>query len=222
MLALSDFGLLDQLKAGDQAAFCSLVRRHNHAMTSIAHAHVGNWATAEEVVQQTWLIVIASLSRFDGRSTLKTWIFGILVNVARARVRCDRKSIPFTDLGIDAVDPSRFIASGQWADPPDAWGDLTPERIVGGRELIEHMAMALDALPPTQRSVVILRDLEGLDAEEASKVLGVSEGNQRVLLHRARSRLRSAMENLLGSGARRHIAAGTPGVTFGDSKASRD
>lgn len=198
---------LDELRAGNESAFRALVRLHHRAMTGLAYAYVGNRAAADDVVQETWLTVIGSLGKFEGRSTLKTWIFGILVNVARARARQDRKSVSFSDFGLDAgedesaVDPSRFIESGaqqgQWAVPPLAWGEMTPERIVGDRQLIEHMGEALDALPPAQRSVVILRDLEGLDAAEASGVLGVSEGNQRVLLHRARSRLRNTIEQLL-------------------------
>lgn len=199
--------LLDRLKAGDESAFRMVVRQYHRAMKGLAFAYVGNKATADDVVQETWLTVIGNLSKFEGRSALKTWIFGILVNVARARARQERKSVPFSDLQPEdegdepAVDPSRFIATGfqqgQWGDPPLAWGDITPERIVGDRQLVEHMDVALNGLPPAQRSIIILRDLEGLDAEEARNVLGISEVNQRVLLHRARSRLRNAMEEIL-------------------------
>lgn len=189
-----------RLRAGDEVAFRELVRSLNGAMISLARTFVKSRPTAEEVVQDTWVAVITGLSGFEGRSSLKSWIFGILVNKARTRGARDGRTITFSDLGVDgdpAVDPGRFKPNGMWADPPASWCDLTPERIVAGRQMLEHVRAALDTLPPTQRSVIILRDVEGLEPEEACVILGVSEANQRVLLHRGRARLRQAMETLL-------------------------
>lgn len=193
---------LARLRARDEAAFRQLVRELHTAMISLARSFVKGHATAEEVVQDTWIAVITGLSGFEGRSSLKSWIFGILVNKARTRGVREGRTVAFSDLGIEgdpAVDPGRFASSGMWRDPPGRWHDITPERIVAGRQMLEHAWAALETLPPAQRSIIILRDVEGLQAEEACTILGVSEANQRVLLHRARSRIRQAMETLLGA-----------------------
>ncbi len=199
--------LIARLRAGDETAFRELVHEHHRAMIGLARTFVGNQATAEEVVQDTWVAVISGLSGFEGRSSLKSWIFGILANKARTRAVRERRVVTFADLGQDAepaVDPDRFKTSGMWADPPAAWADFDPERIVAGRQLLAHVWVALENLPPAQRSVVLLRDVEGMDAEEACSILGVSEANQRVLLHRGRSRIRQAIETLFAEpGGRR-------------------
>lgn len=148
-------------------------------------------------VQDAWLAVITGLPGFEGRSSLKSWIFGILVKKVRTRGGRERRTVTFSDLGMEgdpAVDPDRFKANGMWYDPPARWTDITPEPIVAGRQMLEHARAALETLPPAQRSTIILRDVEGLSAEEACAILGVSEVNQRVLLHRARSPMRQAME----------------------------
>ena len=195
---------LARLRAGDEAAFRRIVRDFNGPMLSLARTFVKTRSTAEEVVQDTWVAVISGLSTFEERSSLKTWIFSILVNKARTRGARDGRMLSFSDLGREggpAVDPHRFRPDGSWDEPPVLSHDLTPERIVAGRQMLEHVRAALDTLPAAQRSVILLRDVEGLDAEEACAILGVSEANQRVLLHRGRARLRDALEALL-AGAR--------------------
>lgn len=200
---------LARLRGRDEAAFRYLVRSLHGAMISLARSFVRSRATAEEVVQDTWVAVITGLSGFEGRSSLKSWIFGILVNKARTRGVRDGRIVTFSDLGVEgdpAVDPDRFKSNGMWADPPGGWSDITPERIVAGRQILEHVWAALETLPPAQRSVIILREVEGLGPEEACLILGVSEANQRVLLHRGRSRIRQAMETLLDAPAAGHLA----------------
>lgn len=192
--------MLARLRAGDESAFRQLVRDLNGAMLSLARTFVKTRPTAEEVVQDTWVAVISGLSSFEGRSSLKTWIFGILANKARTRGVRDGRTLSFSDLGRDAepaVDADRFKPNSEWADPPAPWCEITPERIVAGRQILEHVRAMLDTLPEAQRSVILLRDVEGLDAEEACTILNVSEANQRVLLHRGRARLRQGLETLL-------------------------
>ncbi len=164
---------------------------------------VGNRATADEVVQDTWLAVIEGLDGFEQRSSLKNWIFAILANKARSRAVRDKRLITSADLAqeIDddtpVVDPSRFDASGSWKDLPGLWDDVTPERIVAGRQMWVHVQEAIEGLPPVQRSVLVLREIEQMDSAEVSALLEISDGNQRVLLHRARARLRKVVEQLL-------------------------
>ncbi len=156
--------------------------------------------TAEEVVQDTWVAVISGLASFEGRSSLKTWIFGILANKARTRgVRTVAPSA-FQTSGAMPSPPWMRTASSRTANgrtPPAPWCEITPERIVAGAQILEHVRAMLDTLPEAQRSVILLRDVEGLDAEEACTILNVSEANQRVLLHRGRARLRQGLETLL-------------------------
>lgn len=159
-------------------------------------------ATAEEVVQETWLAVWQGLDGFEARSSLKTWIFSILANRARSRAVRDGRMILFSEIGEEepggpAVDPSRFGASGSWSQPPQPWDLTSPEGRAASAQLVEHVRKAIDELPASQRAIVLLRDVEGCTAEEACNVLGVSETNQRVLLHRGRSRVRKALEALL-------------------------
>jgi len=172
---------------------------------------VSSHAVAEEVVQETWIGVLEGISRFEGRSSLKTWIFRILTNQAKTRGVRESRSVPFSPLGhstedpeAPAVDPSRFHSSGYWVDHwnslPRHWDDETPERLLLSKEGLAQIEKAMSALPPTQRQVITLRDVEGLNPAEVCNILTISETNQRVLLHRARSRVRRALERYLEGG----------------------
>jgi RNA polymerase sigma-70 factor (ECF subfamily) len=197
--------LLARLRARDEAAFRALFRRHHAPFVALAQTVVRERATAEEVVQDAWLAIVAGLDGFAGRSSLSTWMTGIVLNRARSRAVQDGRLRPFSDLAREETrgstyDPDRFVADGHWAEPIALWDTLDPERIVGGRELWRHVAQALEALPPAQRAVVILRDLEGRDADEIATVLGLPPGHCRVLLHRARAKLRDAVDRLVSIG----------------------
>lgn len=194
-----DRALVERLLAGDEAAFAQVVDAHQGALLRMAMAFVGNRAVAEEVVQETWIGVLNGLSAFRGQAALKTWIFRILANRARSRWEREARTVPFSALDTDepAVDPERFGADGMWTAPPARWDADTPERIAERRESMECLAKALESLPPGQRAVVTLRDVEGLDSPDICNVLGISETNQRVLLHRGRSRIRKALERLI-------------------------
>ena len=174
----------------------------------VARCYVGTRAVAEEVVQETWLGVLRGLERFEGRSSLKTWIFRILTNVASTRASRERRSAPFSSLaareaaeGETAVDPERFLAAdherwpGHWASAPTAW--QTPEKGLLTAEARQFIAAAIEQLPAGQRTVIGLRDIEGSRSEEVCSVLEISEGNQRVLLHRARAKVRNLLESYL-------------------------
>jgi RNA polymerase sigma-70 factor, ECF subfamily len=193
---LDDAALLERLRAGDEAAFRDLVTRMHRGLVRVALAFVGSAAAAEEVVQETWLAVVTQLDRFEGRSSLRTWIGTILTNRARTRGVRDKRSLPFSsfDAGeLDPVEPERFSRLGFWSVPPTRWDDA-PEALVLRKEARGAIEKELAGLPETQRTVVVLRDLEGWSSEEVCNVLGVSETNQRVLLHRGRQRLRAALE----------------------------
>ena len=191
------------LRRGDRAAFAELVDGWGPAMLRIARLHVPSHAVAEEVVQDTWLAVLRGLPRFEGRSSLRTWVFSILLNQARTRGPRERRVLPFAALRArhderePAVPPERFQGRGGerpgwWAAPPARWAD--PHEQLETREAHAALQAAITALPPRQRELLVLRDVLGLDAEEACSVAGVSDGNQRVLLHRARAKVRSALE----------------------------
>ena len=196
-----DRALVVRLLARDEAAFVSLVRTEHESLVRLALVFVRNRATAEEVAQDTWSGVLAGLAGFEGRSSLRAWIFQICSNHAMRRSAREARSTPFSALGgpdEPAVDAGRFEADGHWAHPPHAWRADTPEQILERAEAVACIGRVLDELPPAQRAVVLLRDVEGLDAAEACGVLQVSEANQRVLLHRGRSKVRRALEKLLG------------------------
>jgi RNA polymerase sigma-70 factor (ECF subfamily) len=191
--------LLERLRAGDEHAFEGVVRQHDGALRRVARTFVRTDAAADEVVQETWLGVIRGLAGFEGRSSLRTWIFRILVNTARTRAVRDARSLPFSaleDEGGPAVEPAAFGADGRWTSAP---ARLEGDPVSGllGAELREHLLDAVDTLPAAQRSVIGLRDLVGLSAAEVCELLGISEGNQRVLLHRARARVRTALVPLV-------------------------
>jgi RNA polymerase sigma-70 factor (ECF subfamily) len=199
-----DAVLVAALRAGDEAAFAWLVDRYTPSLRRLAGTYVSIPAVAEEAVQDTWLAVITGVERFEQRSSVKTWLHGILVNVARAKGVREHRSIPFASLatgledGETAVDPDRFQSSrdrwpGHWAAPPMPW-DETPEGRALALETLRIVRTAVDTLAPAQRAVISLRDLEGWSADEVCNALGISDTNQRVLLHRARSRVRSALE----------------------------
>jgi RNA polymerase sigma-70 factor (ECF subfamily) len=197
--------LVARLRAGDEEAFESLVTRYYGTMLAVARSHVRSRAVAEEVVQEAWLGFLQSLDRFEGRSSLKTWILAILVNKAKTRGVREARSVPFASLAPEgdepAVDPDRFRGPedafpGHWKAYPGDWGTL-PAATVEDRETLAVAMRAIAELPPAQRAVIGMRDVAGCPAEEVCEALGVSEGNQRVLLHRARSRVRAALEQHL-------------------------
>jgi RNA polymerase sigma-70 factor, ECF subfamily len=192
--------LLSRLRARDETAFRDLVKSYHSGLVGLARTFVRNQATAEEVVQETWVAVLQGLEGFEARSSLKSWIFTILVNRARTRAVRDGRMVLFSDVESTsdstepAVDPSRFKASGFWNQPPRPWDDMTPERLLQSAEMAAHVRRALGELPESQRAVVIMRDVVGHSSEETCDVLGISETNQRVLLHRGRSRIRARLE----------------------------
>jgi RNA polymerase sigma-70 factor (ECF subfamily) len=195
----SDAALLERLRAGDESAFETLLSRHDAAMRRVARTFVRTDSAADEVVQDAWLGVLRGLDGFEGRSSLRTWIFRILVNRARTRAVRDARTVPFSALEDDdepAVEPAAFAADGRWTSAP-ARLDADPESGLLSAELREHVLDAVNALSDTQRAVITLRDLVGVPADEVSELLEISPGNQRVLLHRARARVRNALVPLV-------------------------
>lgn len=207
-----DSVLLSGLRAGDERAFVALVERYHGALVDLARVYVRDRGTAEEVAQETWLGVLRGLTRFEQRASLKTWIFRILVNCARTRGARDGRAIPFSGLeSLDAgasepaVAVERFHSPGQawaghWSTPPDSW-ETVPEEYLLRRETCDRVRAAIEALPPGQRAVITLRDLEGCTAREVCDLLQISPVNQRVLLHRARASVRRALEAYLADGS---------------------
>jgi RNA polymerase sigma-70 factor (ECF subfamily) len=196
----TEASLIAGLRAGDEAAFRSLVQMYHALLVRVARMYVSTEAVAEEVAQETWLAVFEGIDRFEGRSSLKTWLFRILTNRAKTRGIREGRSLPFSSLEPEepAVDPDRFHGGdhnwpGHWAAPPSGFPE---ERLLAAetRAVVED---AIAKLPPTQRAVISLRDVEGWSADEVCNALTVSETNQRVLLHRARSAVRSALERYL-------------------------
>ncbi len=184
------------MRAGEEQAFTELVGRYQSSLLRLARMYVSSQAIAEEVTQDTWLAVLRGLEGFEGRASFRSWLFQILVNRARSTGVREHRSIAVGDAG-PAVDASRFDASGAWMSPPQHWVEDSDERIAA-ESLAGPIRAALDTLPASQREVVLLRDVDGLSSEEACRVLQISEANQRVLLHRGRSRLRATLESQLG------------------------
>jgi RNA polymerase sigma-70 factor (ECF subfamily) len=210
MAVAEERDLVEALRRGDEAAFARLVEEYSPGLLRLAMMHVPSRAIAEEVVQDTWLGVLNGIGSFEGRSSLRTWIFQILLNNARTRGVRERRTLPFSFLtrrgneGRDepAVDPDRFQgrrgeAPGAWASPPAEWSE--PEYRLDTAATREVMLKAIAALPPRQREVITLRDIQGWGAEDVCNALDLTETNQRVLLHRARSKVRAALEDHLGS-----------------------
>ena len=193
---IEETALRQGLAAGDRATFETVYRRHNAAMVRFATAIVRNRATAEEVAQEAWLAVLRHIAGFEGRSSLAGWIFTILTNKARSRAKADGRMVSFDQDGEDDSLAAAFDGRGRWKDIPDLWEEITPERIIAGRSILEHVNAAIDALPPAQRAVLILRGQQGLESAEVCAALEISDGNMRVLLHRARFALRSALDRL--------------------------
>ena len=192
----TDAELLGRLRAGDERAFVALVQRYHDAMLHLAASFVPNAAVAEEVVQDTWLGVLRGISGFEERSSFRTWLFRILVNRARTAGARERRTVAMGDSGA-AVAASRFDESGGWLSPPEHWIEEVEDRLEAGK-VADLIRTAVKDLPDRQRQVVTLRDIEGLTSEEVCSVLDISDSNQRVLLHRARSRLRQAVETAFG------------------------
>lgn len=201
-----DHELLERLRAGDERAFMELVELYHASMVRLARTFVPSEAIAEEVAQETWLGVLNGLDRFEGRSSLKTWIFRILVNRARTRGVRESRTVPLSSLereqdeGGPTVDPDRFRDDGFWGAPPRAWEGQPEERLLSA-ETRQVIRDAIDMLPPSQRRVIDLRDVEGLSAQEVTELLDLTDVNQRVLLHRARAKVRQALEDYLGGPA---------------------
>ena len=196
--------LVAALRNGDEAAFSYLIERHHALMVRVATLFCRDEDVAEEVAQETWIAVLKGVEHFEARSSLKTWIFNILANKAKARGQRERRSVAFSDLmkGEDqdaelepVVDPARFKADGWWVDEthPHPW-ETTPEAAYQSAEVRGRIAQAIQALPPTQHQVILLRDVQGWSSEEVCNVLGISQTNQRVLLHRARAKVRNTLE----------------------------
>jgi RNA polymerase sigma-70 factor, ECF subfamily len=201
----SDAELIDRLRMGDEAAFAWLIDTYSAPLLRLAVTFVQDAAVAEEVVQETWLAVVTGIGRFEGRSSVKTWLFKILTNQAKTRALRERRTIPFSAFEIDegnepAVDAARFLPASHpqwpnhWATPPQPWS-MGPEGTALDRETLAIVQRGLDDLPRAQRLVVALRDVHGWPSADVCAALDLSEANQRVLLHRGRSRLRAALEN---------------------------
>lgn len=202
--------LVEALRRRDEAAFVALVDRYHASLVRLAQLYVADRAAAEEVVQDTWLGVLKGIDRFEGRSSFKTWLFRILTNTAKTRGVREARSVPFSAL-FDAesepfepaVDPDRFSPpdepwTGSWSIEPGAWNDQPEDRLLS-RETLAHIRSAIEALPPAQREVITLRDIDGWSSDEVCNALNITETNQRVLLHRARSKVRAALEDYLAN-----------------------
>lgn len=217
--------LVQRLRGRDEAAFLAIVQRHHASLVRLAQSFVNNRAVAEEVAQETWVAVLQGIDRFEGRSSLKTWIFQILINRGKTRGVREARSINFSAMndmdsesGYSSVDPSRFLSPddsqhpGGWAFQPQEW-DMTPEQLLLSAESRTFIEQAIASLPELQKQIITLRDVQGWENEEICTMLGISEANCRVLLHRGRSRIRQALENYLsganpGNARRMPAAAG--------------
>jgi RNA polymerase sigma-70 factor (ECF subfamily) len=202
-LSFEDARLIDGLRAGDEEAFAALMRMYGAAMLRVAQMYVSSRAVAEEVVQEAWIGVLRGIDRFEGRSSLKTWLFRIVANTAKTRGMREARSVPFSSLGDDegSVSPERFLGDidrfpGHWAVPPASWAGIPETRLLA-TETMDVIRRAIDRLPASQRAVLTLRDIEGLSADEVCNALDLTETNGRVLLHRARAKVRAALEDYL-------------------------
>jgi RNA polymerase sigma-70 factor (ECF subfamily) len=201
---LDDRALCAALRRGDEQAFAALVREYHAPLRRLALSFVRSAAAADDVVQETWLSVIRNIQRFEERSSLKTWLYRILINAAKTRALRDRRTVPLSSVELGpSVESDRFQGSderwpGHWIDPPARWQELPEERLEA-QETMSALTRAIAELPALQRSVIVLRDIEGWSPEEVCDLLAVSDVNQRVLLHRARSKVRAAVERTLES-----------------------
>jgi RNA polymerase sigma-70 factor (ECF subfamily) len=207
-----DLALVEALRGGDEQAFATLVDTHQASLRRVARLYVRSSAVVEEVVQDTWLGVIQGLWAFEGRSSLKTWIFRILMNRAKTRAVREGRTVPFASLGSSdpddmepAVTPDRFLLADRLAEPGHRTRapqdhEPSPERRLVAQETRDRLRAAIEVLPPNQRLVLCLRDVEGWSSDEVCNALGLRETNQRVLLHRARSKVRAALASYLEGG----------------------
>jgi RNA polymerase sigma-70 factor (ECF subfamily) len=202
--AAEDLAFVAALRRGDESAFVLLLGQYQASLVRLALLYVGQQAVAEEVAQETWVVVLEGIGRFEGRSSLRTWIYSILLNRARTRGKRESRSVPFSALAAAeaetaelAVAPERFQTSGRdvghWTAALPSWGPAPEEQLLT-QETQAHLRAGIAALPPAQQTVITLRDVEGWTAAEVCNVLGITETNQRVLLHRARSRVRRTLE----------------------------
>jgi len=198
--------LISALRAGNDSAFMQLVDAYHARMVRLAQSFVGDAMVAEEVAQEAWLGVLRGVQRFEGRSSLQTWIFTILTNCARTRAQREQRTVPFSDVFAaqdddePTVAPGRFQQEGRWRghwqDGPSSWREIPENRILA-QETLDRVRAAIDALPPNQRTVILLRDVDGVEAADVCNILQISESNQRVLLHRARAKVQAALARYL-------------------------
>jgi RNA polymerase sigma-70 factor (ECF subfamily) len=210
ILSRADARLVDALRAGDEHAFMDAVGQYSPLMLRVAMLHVSSRAVAEEVVQEAWLGVLTGIGRFEGRASFKTWLFRILTNTAKTRAEREKRSVPFSSLvsaelegGEPSVEPDRFLPEGErwasyWASTPRRFDELPEQRLLSG-ETLGVAQVAIAALPDAQRTVITMRDVAGFSSEDVCAALEISEVNQRVLLHRARTKVRKALEQHLAS-----------------------
>ena len=204
LLSPQDAKLVEGLRAGDEAAFATLMREYGAGMLRVAQMFVSSRAVAEEVVQEAWLGVLKGIGRFEGRSSLKTWLFRIVANTAKTRGMREARSIPFSALAGEGEDepsvaPDRFLGDGErfpghWGAPPQEWA---PVGQLLAQEALDLIEREIEQLPPAQRAVITLRDVQGFTSDEVRNALDLTETNQRVLLHRARSKVRRALEEYM-------------------------
>jgi len=204
MVSAEETCLVDALRRGDEGAFRQLLDQYHATMVRIATTYVGSRSVAEEVAQDAWLGVLRGIHRFEGRSSFKTWLFTILINRARSRARREQRSVPFSRLQDDdpaepTVDPDRFFPADHphhphhWSSLPASW-DAMPDASLLSQETMDCVRAAIQQLPARQREVILLRDVEGWTTSEVCNILDITESNQRVLLHRARAKVRRALE----------------------------
>ena len=225
-VSMEDTRLVDDLRRGDEAAFSALVAAHHSSLVRVASLYVRDAATAEEVAQDTWLAVLRGIDGFEGRASLKTWIFRILTNKAKTRAMRERRTVPFSALAeadddAPTVEPGRFFGvdqphAGHWSTTLEPWQDLPEQRLLS-REIRAEIEAAIATLTGAQREVITLRDIEGWSADEVCRLLNLSEINQRVLLHRARAKVRQALESYLSADpAKARSAAATKAAAAAD------
>jgi RNA polymerase sigma-70 factor (ECF subfamily) len=218
---------IDRLRRGEEGAYRRLVRRFHAPLVAVASGIIGSRAQAEEVVQDAWLAVHGAIARFEGRSSLASWLYTIVLNRARTRIVRESRTVALPAIldgsqGEEAAVPATaFRPDGHWAEAPRLWDMLDPERVVGGRQLWEHVQEAIEALPAGQRAVLVLRDIEGTPGEEICALLQITPENQRVLLHRARARIRAAIDRVTAPGAAAAAPAREPAKGRGRSGLAR-
>jgi RNA polymerase sigma-70 factor (ECF subfamily) len=201
----NDSRLVAQLQAGDEAAFNTMVERYHGALVRVAMNYVADLSVAEEVVQDAWLGVLEGIGGFEGRSSLKSWLFSIVIHKAKDRGVREKRYVSMTmsdteDGDESAVDPSRFRASGEWGLPPQQWDEITPERLLSSKEHLELLQRAIEELPANLREVLVLRDVEEMDSKDICAQLMITESNLYVRLHRARERVRAMLESKMDMG----------------------